>query len=142
MPVEFKIVTNLEDLSKAFAVRCIVFCAEQNVPYSRERDQYDMQALHIVGEADGEPVAAARIRFTAGCAKLERIAIIQAYRGQGYGDELLRLMLAICTDRGYSKSSLHAQTHSIAFYQQYGFVAEGEVFLDAGIEHQRMTRQR
>lgn len=141
MPIQFKVVTDLEDLAKAFAVRCIVFCGEQDVPYTLERDEHDMAALHIIGEADGEPVAAARIRFDADCARLERIAIVKAYRGKGYGDELMRLMLKTCADRGYHKTKLHAQTYALAFYEKCGFVAEGEVFLDAGIEHLRMYRE-
>lgn len=71
MSIAFKLVADLEDLSKAFAVRCIVFCGEQAVPYTVERDEHDMQALHIIGEAEGEPVAAARIRFDVDCARLE-----------------------------------------------------------------------
>ncbi len=141
MPVEFKIVTDLEDLAKAFAVRCIVFCAEQDVPYTLERDQHDLAALHIIGEDAGEPVAAARIRFAMDGARLERIAIVKAYRGKGYGDELMRLMLKICAAKGYRKTRLHAQTHAIAFYEKHGFVAEGDVFLDAGIEHLHMYRE-
>jgi predicted GNAT family N-acyltransferase len=35
---------------------------------------------------------------------------------------------------------LNAQTHALGFYQRHGFVAEGGVFLDAGIEHRRMRR--
>ncbi|MGI9289102.1 MAG: GNAT family N-acetyltransferase [Pseudomonadales bacterium] len=140
MPVEFKIAADLEELSKAFAVRCIVFCGEQDVPYTVERDKYDVAALHIVGQAGGEPMAAARIRFDADCARLERIAIVKAYRGKGYGDQLMQFMLQTCADRGYRKTKLHAQTHALAYYEKYGFVAEGEVFLDGGIEHLRMYR--
>lgn len=141
MLMDFKIAANLEDLAKAFAVRCIVFCAEQDVPYTLERDQYDMQALHIIGEAGGEPVATARIRFDSECARLERIAIVKGYRGKGHGDALMRLMLKICVDRGYPKTKLHAQTYALPFYEKHGFVAEGEVFLDAGIEHLSMWRE-
>lgn len=140
MSVEFKIATDLEDLAKAFAVRCIVFCAEQDVPYTLERDKHDMAATHIIGEDRGEPVAAARIRFDKDCARLERIAIVKAYRGKSYGDELMRLMLKICAGKGYNKIKLHAQTHAIAFYEKHGFVVEGEAFLDAGIEHLHMYR--
>ena len=33
---------------------------------------------------------------------------------------------------------LDAQIQVIPFYERLGFVAEGDVFLDAGIEHRRM----
>jgi predicted GNAT family N-acyltransferase len=35
---------------------------------------------------------------------------------------------------------LDAQLHAIPFYERFGFVAHGEVFLDAGIEHRKMDR--
>jgi predicted GNAT family N-acyltransferase len=35
---------------------------------------------------------------------------------------------------------LHAQTRAAPFYARYGFVAEGEVFEEAGIPHIRMRR--
>jgi len=33
---------------------------------------------------------------------------------------------------------LSAQTHAIAFYERFGFVAEGEAYDDAGIPHRMM----
>jgi predicted GNAT family N-acyltransferase len=36
--------------------------------------------------------------------------------------------------------TLHAQTHAAAFYARYGFVAEGDLFMEAGIPHVTMTR--
>ena len=40
-----------------------------------ERDAFDADAVHIVGELDGEPVAAGRIRCFTDHAKPERIAV-------------------------------------------------------------------
>ena len=70
----FQVVTNLEDLMKVFIVRGIVFIEEQGVPYTIERDEHDLSATHILGEMDGEPFAAGRIRAIGEYAKLERVS--------------------------------------------------------------------
>ena len=53
----FKVVTNLDDLIKAYLVRGIVFMEEQKISYALEIDEYEHESLHILGEIDGEPVA-------------------------------------------------------------------------------------
>jgi predicted GNAT family N-acyltransferase len=35
---------------------------------------------------------------------------------------------------------LNAQRRAEGFYAAHGYVAEGETFMDAGIEHVRMTK--
>ena len=86
----FKVVTNLEDLIKVFVVRGIVFIEEQGVPYNIEHDVHDSTATHILGEKNGEPFGAGRIRAIGEYAKLERIAIRKSYRGKGLGHKFLR----------------------------------------------------
>jgi predicted GNAT family N-acyltransferase len=40
--------------------------------------------------------------------------------------------------RGYRHLALDAQVEAIDFYRRLGFVAEGELFMDAGIPHRHM----
>jgi predicted GNAT family N-acyltransferase len=41
-------------------------------------------------------------------------------------------------DAGFIEVRLNAQTHALAFYASHGFLAEGPMFLDAGIAHRHM----
>jgi predicted GNAT family N-acyltransferase len=43
-------------------------------------------------------------------------------------------------ERGFTTALLNAQTAVEAFYAALGFTAEGERFVEADIEHIRMTR--
>lgn len=138
--MKIRIAQTADDLLKAFAVRCIVFCEEQGVAYAIERDECDFDATHIVGIIDGEPVAAGRIRFLDGYAKLQRIAVRKAWRGHGYGHDVTDFMIRIAEERGFGVCKMHAQTYLEKFYEQHGFRAEGEVFDEAGIEHVLMVR--
>jgi len=125
---------------KAFAIRCIVFCGEQGVPYHIERDEFEESAVHIVGELEGEPVAAGRLRYFTEYAKLERIAVLKPYRGRGIGSELTRFLISVAQASGYSRYRMNAQVQLESFYEKLGFRAIGERFLEADIEHVLMVR--
>jgi predicted GNAT family N-acyltransferase len=112
----FKIVTNPDDLIKVFIIRGIVFMDEQKVAYSIEMDEHEYSALHILGEINGEPVAAGRIRFIGEWAKLERIAVRKEFRNHGYGHKIVEYMLKIARERGFGKFKMHAQAHLCEYY--------------------------
>ena len=124
-------------------MRAIVFIEEQDCPIDEEFDDQDepgSTAIHIVGCASNEPVAAARIRCLPGIAKLERLSIRKAWRGGGAGHQLLEYMLQVASEAGYGRYKLNAQAHLTGFYEKHGFVAEGPVFVEAGIDHRLMVR--
>ena len=135
----FRIANTFDDLLKVMSVRSIVFIHEQNCPYAIEVDGQDHAAIHILGEQEGEPIAAGRIRFFHPYAKLERLAIRQQFRGRGYGQQLLAFMMATSCDRGFDRMKLHAQVQATEFYRKQGFATRGEVFVEADIDHLLMV---
>lgn len=137
----FRLCTTLDDFSKALMVRAIVFLEEQQVAYAEEVDDLEFSALHIIGEIGGEPMAAARMRFLGEYAKLERIAVRQAWRGRGLGHELVEYMLEIAREKGFHKFKMHAQAHLVEFYRIHGFEPRGEMFQEAKIDHFLMVRE-
>src|SRR5690606_41374228 len=65
-----------------------------------------------------------------------RVAVLKAIRRQGIGRLLLSSIMDECSSLpGIIALFLHAQIESRHFYEQLGFVAEGEEFMDAGIAH-------
>lgn len=126
--LEIRVVRNEQELIKAFLVRGIVYMHEQNCPYDEEFDLNDFTSTQILGLVDGEPALTARIRYFSGFAKLERLAIREAYRGKGYGHALLQFMLRLCEQKGYREFYLHAQKRLEPFYEQYGFRRVGDNF--------------
>ena len=141
MDVSLKVADSPEDLLKAFMVRWVVFCGEQGVRYDIERDEFEDAATHVLGEIDGEPVAAGRLRCLPDYAKLERIAVRAQYRGRGIGAEVTRLLIKLARERGYSSFHMNAQAHLEEFYGRLGFRAVGDTFLEADIEHVLMVRE-
>lgn len=137
----FRIATRPDDLLKVYAVRSIVFIEEQRCPWELEFDGLDEDAIHILGEQDGQPAAAARIRLLGDYAKLERIAVRTGYRGRRIGDRLVDYMVGVAHQHGYMTLKMHAQAHLTGFYHSHGFEVCGELFEEAGIEHYPMIRR-
>lgn len=122
------------------ALRHEVFVLGQAVPEEEEWDGLDElpSTTHLLARAaDGSLAGTARL-LPGG--KVGRMAVREPFRGQGIGSALLETLVALARDRGETRCVLGAQLHAIPFYEKHGFVAEGGVFLDAGIEHRLMIR--
>ena len=134
----FKRVSLPEELLRVMMIRAIVFMEEQGIAHADEMDGKDLEAVHVLGELDGEPVACGRIRYQGDRAFLQRLAVRRAWRGRGVGAKLLQFMLDQCRKDGFSIFELHAQTRAMGFYRRHGFTACGEEFEEAGIPHVHM----
>jgi predicted GNAT family N-acyltransferase len=123
----------------ALPVRWAVFVEEQKVPAQEEIDELDDVSLHVVALLEGEPVATGRL-----CpdGRIGRMAVLGKFRQQGWGAAVMRTLLLEADRRELQTSYLHAQCHALAFYERFGFRAEGPVFDEAGIPHRLMRRQR
>lgn len=124
------------DLERLRAVRETVFVHEQQVPLALEWDELDPVAYHALALAtDGQPVGTGRL--TAG-GRIGRMAVLAPWRGSGIGSALLRHLLAVARRQALPAVELHAQVEAIGFYARHGFIAWGEPFDEAGIQHRHM----
>ena len=131
------------ELSDAFAVRRDVFIDEQGVSEAEEMDGKDEDAVHLVlHDTDtGEPVGTARLRTPEPeVAKVERVAVREAYRREGLGVELMELIEDEAREQGCTHAVLHAQSRVIQFYEDLGYEITSEEFEEAGIPHVEMEK--
>ncbi|WP_218641411.1 GNAT family N-acetyltransferase [Bacillus cereus] len=126
--LRIKVVENEEEKLKANLVRAIVYMHEQHCPFEEEFDLNDFTATQIIGLIGEEPVLTARIRYFPNVIKIERLAIRDAYRGKGYGHQLLRYLISFGLKKGYKHFYLHAQSQLRKFYESYGFHVVGNSF--------------
>lgn len=122
-------------------IRTDVFVTEQRIPAELEWDEADASAVHAVAyNRLGRAVATGRLLPAAdGEAKIGRMAVHQALRGWGLGEEVLRALAAEAAARGDRALALHAQRTARGFYEKLGFAPQGEPFEEAGIPHITMT---
>jgi predicted GNAT family N-acyltransferase len=124
--------------SRAEPVRFAVFVEEQKVPAEIELDEFDPVCLHALAcDADGRVLGTGRLLPDG---HIGRMAVLREARGAGVGSALLRALMQAARLRGDRAVQLSAQTHAIAFYERFGFAAEGEEYDDAGIPHRMMRR--
>lgn len=120
-------------------IRTQVFVQEQGVDQALEWDGQDADCTHVLAYAvhdiKRDAVGTGRLSHTG---KIGRMAVLKAYRGQGIGGSILVALMDEARSEGLGSVYLHAQTHAQAFYQRFGFIAEGEEFLEAGIPHRKM----
>lgn len=127
----------VEQKNMIFSIREQVFVIEQSVDPDIEWDGRDHLCKHVLAySSNNQPIGTGRI-LPGG--HIGRIAVIASWRDKGVGSAILKELISIAKDEGYKRIYLNSQTHAIVFYQYFGFVADGEVFMEANIEHQKMT---
>jgi predicted GNAT family N-acyltransferase len=121
---------------QAFSIRRKVFVDEQGVDQALEYDKED-QSNHYLLLLAGKPIAAARWRETLKGIKLERFAVLPEFRNRGFGEIILNEVLKDVKSLD-KPVYLHSQARAVPFYERNGFLKEGNVFIEAGIEHYYM----
>lgn len=120
------------------AVREQVFVLEQAVPREDEIDDLDPHSRHVLArDATGRAIGTGRLAPTHA---IGRVAVLAEWRGRGVGAAIMRVLLEQARALGYPEVELHAQVRAIGFYDALGFVADGEPFMECGIEHRTMRR--
>ncbi len=119
-------------------LREFVFIKEQNVPPELEWDGKDVNAVHVLAcDEKGRGIGTARMTSDG---HIGRMAVLRAWRRRGVGSEMLTALVTIARARQLPRVKLDAQTQAIDFYLRHDFAPQGEIFMDANIPHQHMTR--
>lgn len=122
-------------------IRTLVFMDEQQVPAADEWDGLDETAVHfLLRDQNHHPLGCARLlveeKPDSAWFHIGRVAILKSLRGKGLGTALMRFIIQYCRELApTNRIYLHAQCERRSFYEALGFIAEGDVFMDAGIPH-------
>jgi predicted GNAT family N-acyltransferase len=119
-------------------IREAVFIDEQAVPVELEWDGLDEHCTQLLAFNGDDPIGTARMT---NAGKIGRMAVLQAWRRQGVGSQLLATMLKVARQARLPQVELDAQIYAMQFYQNFGFETASRPFMDAGIRHQKMTLQ-
>jgi ElaA protein len=118
-------------------LRIEVFVVEQACPYQElDGQDLDRTTRHYWLAPPGaieQPQATLRLlEPTDGQFRISRVCAAQRVRGQG---EVRRLLEAALAEVGDAPCTLDAQRHCVGLYRCYGFVVNGEEFIEDGIPH-------
>ena len=129
-----------QDADLVRAVRQQVFVIEQCIDPALEWIGDDADFLCVLAlDADQKPIGTGRVKVESTTATIGRMAVLKPFRGNGVGAAILDRLIEIGKAEGASKFELSAQVSAIPFYQKHGFSASGPVYLDADIQHRKMS---
>ncbi len=122
----------------AQSIRTEVFVVEQKIPAELEWDIMDAQCLHAVAyDEEDKPIGTGRLLPDG---HMGRMAVLNRARNCGVGAAILRALMEQAKLRGHQGVQLNAQTTAESFYLREGFIREGDIFLEAGIDHVHMVK--
>lgn len=139
----FEELSNTE-LYQIMRLRSEVFVVEQDCVY-QDLDNKDQKALHVLGIKKQNIVAYTRI-FKPGDyfthTSIGRVVVKKKERKFGYGKVIMEASL-VEIDKRFPKSpiELSAQTYLVKFYNDLGFKASGEEYLEDDIPHIKMIKK-
>lgn len=137
--VLIKNVSETTDIQICLGIRHQVFVEGQKIPLHEEIDGLDFSSSQYLLLLNQQPVGTARVRYLDDFAKVERVAILQAYQGQGLGHLLMSFIIENLQQNPLvNRATLGAQTYAIVFYEKLGFIVCSDEYLDAGIPHKDM----
>lgn len=120
-------------------LRTKVFVEEQKVPIELEIEPDEDKYIHCCIYEDGLLIAYARV-FLSHPAIIGRVCVRKEYRNKGYGRKIMEF--AESQIKGTNEISLHAQIHAEGFYKILGYVPFGMPFMEAGIKHISMKKEK
>lgn len=128
---------DVHDLAR---LRQDVFVVEQACPYP-DLDGRDTErgTAHVLLTEGAALVGYARVLDDSTVWRVGRVALATAARGRGLADGLMEAALGHCRQAGPRRDVvLDAQTPLTGWYGGFGFVTDGEEFLEDGIPHTPM----
>lgn len=141
MSVEIREPASGDELRAAFDLRFAVFCDEQGVPVELELDEHDADALHLVAVEGGDVLATCRLLRVGDTVKFGRLVVAVPARRRGIAAAMLEEAERRARAMGARRLALSAQTYAMGLYETAGYVAFGDTYDDAGIEHISMERE-
>jgi ElaA protein len=134
---------SLNELYSILQLRNEVFAIEQNCVYP-DLDNKDQPAYHFMGWSNNNLIAYTRI-IPPGVVYPEpsigRVVTSPTVRGEGIGKLLMEKSIEHINNLfGITSIKISAQLYLKKFYEDFGFHASGDPYLEDGIDHIEMVK--
>lgn len=131
-------------LTDALEIRKKVFTDEKLVPRDIEHDKYD-ETLdlcdHFIIIYNDIKVGTLRcLNIDDNIVKLQRFCFLKEYRNLGLGKKTLEFIENFYKKQDIKKIMMDAKYQVSGFYEKCGYIKQSEIFVEAGIEHIKMSK--
>ncbi|SDS52153.1 ElaA protein [Polaribacter sp. KT25b] len=135
----------IDELYQILQLRSEVFVVEQDCVY-QDIDFKDQKSLHVFGIKKDKIIAYTRI-FKPGDyfdnASIGRVVVAADERTYGYGHDLMKASIKAIKDHfKVDKITISAQKYLKKFYESHQFIQVGEEYLEDGIPHIKMIKNK
>lgn len=133
-----------DELYTILRLRAEVFVVEQNCPY-QDVDNKDQKAFHILGYKNEQLIAYTRLfkpndyfEFSS----IGRVVVTQKERKHKYGYDLMNVSIKVIKSHfNETKIAISAQVYLKKFYNNLGFIQQGDDYLEDDIPHIYMIKE-
>ncbi|ELR98147.1 GNAT family N-acetyltransferase [Gloeocapsa sp. PCC 73106] len=104
---------------------------------AHDEDEYHLGAFveaQLIGNVSLKPISLEVVQ-------LRQMAIAPNYQSQGMGGKLLKYAEQYSIARNFREIKLHARCHVQGFYTKFGYIPQGEPFIEVTIPHILMRKQ-
>lgn len=102
-----------------------------------------LERIFIVQNDAGRAVACVMLRaLPSGAFKLRQMAVSPAFQGTGIGRQLVEAAERAAWTSGAQRIEMNARAAVRSFYEKLGYAVEGEEFVEVGIPHFFMKKDR
>jgi ElaA protein len=133
-----------EELYSILQLRNEVFVVEQNCPY-QDCDNKDLYAWHLMGKKEDKLLAYSRLLapgISYSESSIGRVVSSPATRKTGMGKKLMHESIQQIRNLFQTDTiRIGAQLYLKAFYESFGFVQDGDIYLEDNIPHIIMLRK-
>ena len=133
-----------KELYSVLQLRNEVFIVEQNCPY-QDLDNKDLKSWHLMGMQDDKLVAYSRLLapgISYSESSIGRIVSSPSARKTGVGKKLVKESIEQIKNLFKTDTiRIGAQLYLKSFYESFGFVQDGEIYLEDNIPHIIMLRK-
>jgi predicted GNAT family N-acyltransferase len=135
-----QILYNSNDYWKIVQIREIVLRIPLGLRFSLPEIQNESEELILGIQIKNQWIGSCQYQILNNEAKMRQVAILDTYKRNGYGKELVIQSMEILKQKGIQKIYCHARTSAVPFYENLGFQTISEQFLEVNIPHFKMQK--
>jgi ElaA protein len=133
-----------KELYKILQLRNEVFIVEQNCPY-QDCDNKDIYAWHLMGMREDRLLAYSRLLapgISYSESSIGRIVSSPSTRKTGMGKKLMQESIEQIRNLFHTDTiRIGAQLYLQKFYESFGFIRDGDIYLEDNIPHIQMLKE-
>lgn len=111
----------IENSDKFKEIRKKVFCEELNMEEKSISDFYDEFAFNAVLFDDDRPAGTGRLIFKEGKYFIDKLCVIKEFRGNSYGDLIIRMLVRKAVTIGAEKTYANIDRKYKKLFEEIGF---------------------